>query len=294
MHSPPAPSSVPPFPFFGYRDHHVQFYSDDDSLIDTVENLLRGALEKGDGAVFVATRNHLNALAGRFQARDHGLSLATEQGRYLPLDVTELLSAAMPGGKLDEACICDLLESTIQRATAALEGENQVTVFGEIAAQLWSEGKCEEVLRWERLWNHLSQQTAISAHCVYPIQGFSRPDDDEYLQLICAEHCSFICPESFRPVGDEPDPDRLLAEERPLVESNTEPSYPQWQTQYRAAVLEWEPIPLFKKVEVAQAVVLTRLHELRDQPGHSSERNQLTRAWRVLQTIKRGKLGFVE
>src|ERR1019366_3097047 len=104
-----ALSSLPPFPSFGHRDHDVQFYHDDDFLVDGIEKLLRGAVEKGDGAVCVATKKHLTALAGRFRIRDQGMTAATEQGRYLPLDVADVLSAVMSDGKVDEAGISEIL-----------------------------------------------------------------------------------------------------------------------------------------------------------------------------------------
>jgi hypothetical protein len=295
MHPPSGLSSLPPFPSFGHRDHDVQFYSDDDSLADGIENLLRGALEKGDGAIYVATKKHLAALAGRFRMRDQGMTAATEQGRYLPVDVADVLSAVMSDGKFDEAGISKILESAIRRTSATVGGgENRVAVFGEIAARLWSEGKCEEVLRWERSWNHLSRLNPVSARCAYPIQGFSRPCDDEYLQMICGEHSAVIAPASFPLPADEPDPDQLLAQERQLIKSNGGLSYPQWQPQYQAAVLETELAPLFERIEVAQAAVVTRLHELRTQTGHYTERHQLIRAWHTLQIIKREQLGFLE
>jgi hypothetical protein len=294
MH-PPSGLSSPPFPSFGHRDHDVQFYSDDDFLVDGIEKLLRGAVEKGDGAVCVATRKHLAALAGRFHIRDQGMTAATGQGRYLPLDVADVLSAVMSDGKVDEAGIPEIVGSAIRRTSATVGGgENRVAVFGELAAQLWAEGKYEEVLNWEQSWNHLSRLSLVSARCAYPIQGFSRPRDDEYLQMICGEHSAVIAPASFPLLADEPDPGRWLAQERQLIKSNGGLSYPQWQPQYQAAVLETELTPLFKKVEVAQAVVLTRLHELRARTGHYAERQQLMQSCRILQIIKRDELGFLE
>src|ERR1035438_6336870 len=130
MHPPSGLSSLPPFPSFGHRDHDVQFYSDDDFLVDGIEKLLRGAVEKGDGAVCVATKKHLTALAGRFHIRDQGMTAATEQGRYLPLEVADVLSAVMSDGKFDEAGISEILERTVRKTGATLEGgENRVAVY---------------------------------------------------------------------------------------------------------------------------------------------------------------------
>jgi hypothetical protein len=88
--------------------------------------------------------------------------------------------------------------------------------------------------------------------------------------------------------------DRSLAEEQKRLGSAVRLSYPGWQGEYRAAVMEADTLQLFKKVEIAQAAVLTRLHELQHETDHATERHQLMRAWRVLQIIKRKKLGFIE
>jgi len=55
----------------------------------------------------------------------------------------------------------------------------------------------------------------------------------------------------------------LSVQERKFVESDAELDYPQWQQHYRAAVLETDRTLLFKKVEIVQAAILTRLDELR-------------------------------
>jgi hypothetical protein len=88
--------------------------------------------------------------------------------------------------------------------------------------------------------------------------------------------------------------DRLLTQEQQLVESEAKLIYPEWQREYRTAVMEMDLTKLFKKVEVAQAAVLTRLHELQHDADHYPERHQLMRAWRVLQIIKKEKLNFFE
>jgi MEDS: MEthanogen/methylotroph, DcmR Sensory domain len=303
MQPPSGLSPVPPqFPLSGHPEHHVQFYSDDDFLVDGIETFLRGAVENGDGAICVASKKHLAALAVRFKARDQGMTAATEQGRYLSLDVADLLSAVMAEGKLNEARTSEFFGNAITKTTAAIErGKPRIVVFGEAVAVLWAEGKFDDVLRLERLGNDLARANTVSVRCAYPIRAFSHPRDKEYFQLICGEHSTVIAPEDYAPPTAEPDQMQAaipsvqwLAQERQLVERDAALNYPEWQRPYRAAVLETDRGRLFKKVKVAEAAVLTRLHALQCETDHHVERHQLMRAWRVLHLIKKEKLGFFE
>jgi hypothetical protein len=53
----------PQFSLLGHARHDVQFYSDEEVLVDGIEAFLRRAVENGDGAICVATKQHLAALA---------------------------------------------------------------------------------------------------------------------------------------------------------------------------------------------------------------------------------------
>ncbi len=292
MHT--GPATPPPSPFFGHREHNVHFYSDDEVLIDSIEKLIGAELQRGGGAVCFATESHLAALTARFQARDPGIAVATLEGRYLTLDVGDMLGY-MSLDNFDEAYILEIVDGAIRNTAASIDSdENSVAVYAELVAQLWAEGHREETVRLERLWNQLAREIPISVRCGYPSEVFHLPDDEEYVQLICCEHCNVISPASSSFPVDASDAPKLLREERQLLENLTRPTYPQWQPEYREAVMENDVLLLFKKLEVAQALVLTRLHELQDQRGHYAEREQLIRAMTILKAIKSHNLGFLE
>jgi hypothetical protein len=302
---PPAPG--PPLspsliPSFAHPEHGVQFYSDDEVLLDGIATHLRGAIESGNGAICIATRKHLAALADRPRMREEGMSAAIKQGRYLLLEVEDFLNTIMSEGNFDSARASELSESMIATTTAAIERENpRVVVFGETVASLWAERKFDAVLRLEQLWNNLAHANHVSVLCGYPIQAFITPRDDAYFRMICGEHSTVVVPEDYPVQADEPEqsqaamlPEELLARERSLLARDARVDYPDWQGQYQAAVLETDRHRLFKSVEVAEAAVLTRLHELQTESDHHAELHQLMRAWRVLQIIKRDQLGFLE
>ena len=292
-----SPQSAP----LGPPEHAVQFYSDDHLLIDGIETLLCDAVENGDAAICVATKKHLAALAVRLRMRSPAISGATEQGRYLVLDVADVMSTVVSEGKLDEAVASEFFGRMLANVTAAIAKEARVAVFGETVASLWARGEVEAVMALEQLWNNLARLYPISVRCGYSTRTFDHPRDTDYFRMICREHSSVIAPEGYPPVIGEQknaqaatESEQLSAQERKLVESDAELDYPHWQRQYRAAVLETDRTRLFKKVEIAQAAVLTRLTELRGETDHEAERHQLMQAWNVIQIIKRKRLNFFE
>ncbi len=296
-----GPSRSPQFALFGHPEHSVHFYSEDHSLVDGIETLLCGAVENGHAAICVATKKHLAALAVRPMMRSPAMSAATEQGRYLALDVADVMSTVMSEGKLDEAGTSEFFGRMLANVTAAIGEKARVAVFGETVASLWARGEVEAVMALEQLWNNLARSYPVSVRCGYSTRTFHYPRDTEYFRLICGEHSSVIAPEGYPPVTGKQknaqaatEAERFSVEERKFVESDVELEYPQWQGQYRAAVLETDRTLLFKKVEIAQAAVLTRLDELRGETDQHPERRQLTHAWSVLQIVKRKKLDFVE
>jgi hypothetical protein len=100
MHQPPP--SPPQIPLLGHPEHIVEFYSDDDALLDVWGRVLGDAIEAGDAAICIATTTHQEGLAERLEQRGQGTKIAADQGRYLSLNAAETLSAMMPEGQFDE------------------------------------------------------------------------------------------------------------------------------------------------------------------------------------------------
>ncbi|HEX4424973.1 MAG TPA: MEDS domain-containing protein [Terriglobales bacterium] len=292
---------LPQAPLTGPPGHDAMFYSDDDFMIDGMQSHLRRAVDGGDGAFCIATKQHLSALAPRFGPFQSDMDAAAEQGRYVVLDVNDAVAAITANGELNESCASEFFGNILNKMMASIQHENpRVFSFGESSAILWARGRFDDVLRMEQWATELVQEQPVAICCAYPVQIFNHPRDTEYLGTICSEHSAIIAPENIAPwAKTEPEPtevleDGLLAENRRLLESGSRLSYPSWQGEYEDAVMEVDKAHLFKKVEIAQAAVLNRLHEFQYQTDHATERHQLMTAWRVLQIIKQEKLGFIE
>jgi hypothetical protein len=62
--------------------------------------------------------------------------------------------------------------------------------------------------------------------------------------------------------------------------------YPEWQTQYEAALLETDRHKVPKCVAVAELAILNRLHVLVGKAGHHQERVAMSEALHALRFLK--------
>jgi PAS domain S-box-containing protein len=191
-----APVTEVPVPDYG--GHVVQFYHDDNFLLEAVSRFVGPALACGDAAVVIATQAHRAGLEELLKSHGLDISKAARQGRYLTLDATEALSQIMVNGLPDPERFTNVIGSTLARAAAALTSKrSQLAAFGEMVNELWATGQYEAALRLEQLWNDLARSHSFSLLCAYPLPGFNSPKHTEPFLRICKEHSSVIPSESY-------------------------------------------------------------------------------------------------
>lgn len=124
------------------HSHIVQFYKEDDSLLVGMAQFIGTALEAGDAAVVIATKQHRNGLERRLRARGLDTATMAERGRFVLLDADETLSKFLLEGWPDPARFAEVIGEVISRASAAAEGpSHRVSAFGEMVSSLWARGK---------------------------------------------------------------------------------------------------------------------------------------------------------
>jgi hypothetical protein len=178
----------------GSKGHAVQFYTQDDHLLDLLTRYVGTALVGGDVAVVAATPVHHNLLLKRLKARGFDVSIARQEGRFLPLDAAATLSAFMRDGRPDESRFMQLAEQLVTRATEAAGPHARIVAFGEMVSLLWAEGRPEAAIRLEELWNQFAQNHVFSLCCAYPMHVFDDRHAAQFLK-VCAQH-SFVFPAS--------------------------------------------------------------------------------------------------
>ncbi len=189
---------VPEVPVPDHDGHVVQFYHDDNVLLEAVSRFVGPALACGDAAVVIATQAHRECLEQLLKSHGLDMSKAARQGRYLTLDATQALSQIMVNGLPDAERFANVIGSTLTRARAALSSErSQLAAFGEMVNVLWATGQYEAALRLEQLWNDLARNHSFSLLCAYSLSGFNNPKHTEPFLKIGKEHSAVVPSESY-------------------------------------------------------------------------------------------------
>lgn len=173
--------------------HVVQLYTDDAFLLEVLSGFIGSAIAAGDGALVVATRAHAEALERCLRERGIDSGRAIRQGRYIVLDARELLPKFMLNGSVDESRFTEVIRAALtQIRDSGLHDNRRLAVFGELVALLWAEGKPQEAVRVEQLWNKLTEEHHFFLLCAYPVTGFSDETHIESFLQMCREHSGVV------------------------------------------------------------------------------------------------------
>jgi DNA-binding NarL/FixJ family response regulator len=172
------------------RSHRVEFYSDDAALVRGFADLIEAALQAGNAVIVACTGPHRKSLLERLH--DHGVDLATAiaRGRYVALDVDDILSTFMGNDLPDPVRFFRVAGGLIAAASGAANGQQQsrVVVCGECTSVLWAQGKADAAIQVERLCNQLIQRFEIEVLCGFSLRSFHREEDKEMFRVICRQH----------------------------------------------------------------------------------------------------------
>jgi DNA-binding NarL/FixJ family response regulator len=176
------------------HSHEVQFYSDDASLLVGFARFIELALAAGRAVIVVTTESHGKDLLERLREQGVDSAAAIVQGRYIPLDVTEVLAAFMVNDLPDPALFRTVAGDLLAGAVKAAKGERpRVAACGECAPTLWAQGKAEAAIQVEHLWDEVAKTCDVDILCGYVLKSFQREREIHVYERICAEHSSVAC-----------------------------------------------------------------------------------------------------
>ena len=171
------------------RLHEAQFYSDDASFLDTFAKFIVSAIKAGDAAIVVLTKSHRDALLQRLQADGLDIPAVSEQGRYLSLDPSDVLSTFMVNNLPDRDRFMKMAGDIFMTGAKALEAKhNMIAICGECAPLLWSQGNKRAAVRLEELWDEFATSRNVHLLCAYRQYCFQGEMDRHVFNNICAQH----------------------------------------------------------------------------------------------------------
>jgi PAS domain S-box-containing protein len=171
------------------HQHFVQFYEQDEFLLDEASAFLSPGLKPGQACLVIATPEHLAGLEARLEG------VSRNPGHYVALDANETLSKLLVDGHPDAQRFEEVVAGALRQVSR--NGTRHVHAFGEMVALLWAEGRHEAALRLEEMWNQLAASHNFSLLCAYPITGFQDAEHDRSFLRICDAHSHVRPAESF-------------------------------------------------------------------------------------------------
>ncbi len=119
----------------------------------------------------------------------------------------------MVDGAVDESRFNAIIGGVLNQAKKVVDGKDcRIAVFGELVALLWAQGKPQEAIRVEQLWNDLAKTHSFSLLCAYPITGFDNERHIEPFLKMCSTHSGVVPSESYLGLSSDEDRLRSIAE----------------------------------------------------------------------------------
>jgi PAS domain S-box-containing protein len=184
-------------------EHFVQFYEEENFLIEEVLGFIGTGLWAGEAGVVIAPKARLADLEQRLKQIGLGNeSKPLHAGEYFFFDSEEILASIMVNDWPDEDRFDAVIGKVLQRASNG--GQVHVRTYGEMVAVLCAEGKQQAAIRLEQLWNKLAEHHSFSLLCAYPMSAFSTEEDGKLFHDVCCSHSHVCLAESFTlPTGED-------------------------------------------------------------------------------------------
>jgi CheY-like chemotaxis protein len=166
--------------------HELEVFGDDESLLYSLVNYVKRALDAQSTAIVMASAEHLVGMRGRLRLEGVDISDSIRRGNYIQVDVHDLLSSFMTDGRPDSVRFEQISGGLIREAIKRNKGE--VAVCGECAPILWSEGKFQAAIDIERLWDRLARMYPVHTLCGYTQDHGVDLEKHPSFPRICSHH----------------------------------------------------------------------------------------------------------
>jgi CheY-like chemotaxis protein len=169
-----------------YR-HDVLFYSSDAVFVAAFNRYIVGALSEGSAVIVLASEEHAESLHRSLGASNVDLGRAIEQGRYIPLNISEVLAKVTVNGWPDPMRFLSAAGDAINEAAARAVDHSRIAACGECAPTLWAQGHLEAAIQVERLWDEfIVRKEHVDTLCAYPMAAHQQ--EPWAVRSLCAEH----------------------------------------------------------------------------------------------------------
>jgi len=166
-------------------NHWVAFYEEDAALRSSLTDFVRDGVDRGDGIILLATREHRGAVSAELGAAL--LDDLRHRGSYREIDAEDTIDCISQGHALKEALFSNLVSTEVARARRS-SSSGDVRVFGEAVGVLTAAGRFDDAIELEEFWNRLMTRDELALFCSYPLAHFPTAVHRAKLEAICLNH----------------------------------------------------------------------------------------------------------
>ena len=130
--------------------HEVEFYGGDESFLIRCSRFIGAALVNGDAVITIMTSSHHNRLRQKLESEGYDVAEATQQGRYVAMELSDLLSIFLVNGQPDAGRFLKAGAISLQPRSKRPWERNLASRFAENVRHY-----CTPMAKWKRLlsWN---------------------------------------------------------------------------------------------------------------------------------------------
>ena len=167
--------------------HEMIIYSDDDGLLESFSEFVVNAMKSGRPALVIGTPSLLDGILQTLTAEGLDVAGALGAKTLIAVDVDDLLSSMMVNGSLDPIRAQNGSAARLDELARVANG-GRIAACGIVAPILWEQGKRDEAILLEALWDELLTEYEIDSLCAYSAHSFAGDRDTCRLRSISDRH----------------------------------------------------------------------------------------------------------
>jgi PAS domain S-box-containing protein len=184
------------------EEHAVQFYESEEFLHEAVADFIAAGLAAGEPVIVIATEPHRAGFSQRLERKRIDVAGACASGQLALLDARETLREigidGQPAWKRFRERVGGLIEEKGRQSDTG-----RVRAYGEMVDLLWRDGRPQDAITLEEMWNELGRQQKFSLLCAYRMGNFLKESDGANFEHVCRVHTHVVPHEGYSGHSDE-------------------------------------------------------------------------------------------
>jgi DNA-binding NarL/FixJ family response regulator len=167
--------------------HEMILSSDDHGLLESLSQFVLDAMKSGRPALVIATPSLLDGILLTLSTEGLDVAAALGAKTLIAANVHEVLSSIIVDGSLDPVLAQKGAAAHLDELASVANGK-RIAACGIVAPTLWAEGRKDEAVLLEALWDELLKEYEIDSLCAYSARSFTGDYDNSRLKRISDRH----------------------------------------------------------------------------------------------------------